>query len=436
MTGISRDSQDGLEWRYTIFSAVPHWTRQPSIPAIENVCRQRLNIIPGDLCRVSSYASGAFNKLYRVECIDQTLIMRVSLPVCPHYKTRGEVATLSWLRQNTTAPVPKVVASDASNNNEIGFEWILMELMPGYRAYHKWRTMSMEQKVTLTKRIAEIQVELFRYGRPDDAFRGIGTPYINAQGRDDISTSIAPGLLTSLEFFIGNRLKYEVSRGPFTCSYAWLESQLNLIVLEQTEIYDEAADDDDKEDAEEILGLARQLLSLLPQVFPSADEANTEPTVLWHDDLNLHNIIVSEQGEITAIVDWECVSALPMWITTETPKFLQGNTRVDEPKRDDYSKETPEPAASNEDHDSDHLDNEGIDSLYWIHRMDYEKTQLREVYETTLRELWYGWPLQDSFIKIDFYTAVLQCGSGLFLKQTERWIHQIQSGNVIRWADA
>ncbi len=86
--------------------------------------------------------------------------MRVTLPVYPHHKMGDEVATLSWLRRNTTVPVPNIVTFDDSNNNEIGFEWILMELMPGSQAYQKWRTMLMEQKVPSRRRIAEIQAEL------------------------------------------------------------------------------------------------------------------------------------------------------------------------------------------------------------------------------------------------------------------------------------
>ncbi|TGJ84792.1 hypothetical protein E0Z10_g3993 [Xylaria hypoxylon] len=377
---MPRDSQDGLEWKDGLFSAVPHWTRELSIPAIENVCRQQLNIPSGDIC----------------------------------------------------PPVPNVIAFDDSNNNEIGFEWILMELMPGFPAYKKWRTMSMEQKVAITKCIAEIQAELFCYG--NSAFKGIGTLHMSIPGESHVSTT---GPLTSYEFFIGNRLKYDVPRGPFRCSYDWLESQLKIIMLEQTTNFEKAEDDDDKEDATEIILLAERLLSLLPKVFLSAEEADTEPTVLWHDDPNLNIILVDEKGEITAIIDWETVSALPIWMTTDVPKFLQSESRLEEPKRDDYSDETPEENEENEENerDLDHLDNEGKDSLYWIHRMDYEATQLREVYKTRLRQLWPDWPLQDSHIKLDFYMAVLRCSAGIFVKLTNIWIDHVERGDVIRLAD-
>lgn len=66
-------------------------------------------------------------------------------------------------------------------------------------------------------------------------------------------------------------------------------------------------------------------------------------TAIWHDDLNLDNILVDNEGKIIAIVNWECVPALPTWMATKMPKFLEGGGRQEEPKREDYqSDETPE----------------------------------------------------------------------------------------------
>ncbi|KAI0490145.1 kinase-like protein [Xylaria cf. heliscus] len=422
MAETSRDSQDGLEWEHKLFDTVPRWTREPSIPAIESICRKQLHISSGDPCSITFYAAGAFNKLYRVDCADQSLLMRITLPVHPHYKTRGEVATLNWMRHNTTAPVPKIVAFDDSNNNEIGFEWIMMELMSGCPAHRRWRTMSMEQKVAITNRIAEIQAEMFRYGNQNLAFRNIGTLHNNlSMETAEVPATAAPGQMVSHEFFMDNRLKYHVPRGPFCSSYDWLESSLNIIILEQLAAMEEAKNDEDKEDAEEIMASTRRLLSLLPKIFTRTDEEYAETTFLWHDDLNLHNILVNENGELTAIVDWECVSALPLWMTADMPRYVKRGNRPEEPIRDNYANETPEESlASQNCDDPDELDNEGKNSLYWIHRMEYEATKLREVYKTRLRQLWPNWPPQDSF----------------FLRMVETWMDHIERGDVIRLADA
>lgn len=434
---MSRDSQDGLEWEETLFNLIPRWKREPSLKDIESVCRQQLKVPAGHRCTVSFYAAGAFNKLYLIVCADQSSLMRVTLPVSPHYKTRGEVATLTWVREHTDIPVPKVIAFDDSNGNDIGFEWILMELMPGAPAYRRWRTMSMEQKSAIAKRVAEFQVQLSCHDLPGSLFRKIGTLDLeNGQQNAETPTRVTPGKLISHEFFMGNRLKYDVPRGPFRSSYDWLSSEIRLIILEQTAALEKSEDDDDREDAEEILSSAQGLLLLLPKVFPE-DQEDDVATALYHDDLSLHNILVNEQGEITAVVDWESVSAMPMWMATMIPKFLDGERREEEPIRDIYADEVPtESAETRKEGYIDDLDNEGKNQLYWIHLMEYETTKLRAVYEASLRQLWPDWPLEENHMKVDFFEAVLQCSSGIFVKKVDRWVDSIQRGNSIRWADA
>ncbi|KAL6860723.1 hypothetical protein ACO1O0_004757 [Amphichorda felina] len=350
--------------------------------------------------------------------------MRVTLPVYPHHKTRAEVATLRF---------------DDSNDNEIGYEWILMELMQGTSAHKRWRAMSMGQKVALTKQIATFQAELTGVEKPGSVFRSIGTLDLRDVGQEnDVGhpTEIIPGLLVSYEFFMGDHLQYDIPRGPFRSSHDWLRAELNIKLLHQTAVLEGADDNDDKEDAEEILVVARKLLSLVPKVFPpTLDEPET--TGLYHHDLHLNNILVNAEGEITAILDWECVSALPLWVLTNVPKFLDGPCREEEPQRDSYADETPEEAAAaaEERNDPDYLNNEGKNELYFIHRMEYEATQLRKVYEARLRELWPEWPLEESYVKIDFFQAISQC-DGFWVQKTSRWADRIEKGDIIRFEDA
>lgn len=434
-SSMFHDSQDGLEWDDSGLHLVPRWTREPSLEAIESVCRRQLDIRLKDTCTVSFYGAGAFNKLYLVSTANPLLI-RVSLPVHPCLKTRGEVATLQWVRDNTDIPVPKVVAFQDSNENEIGFEWVLMELMPGSPARRRWRTMSMEQKVAFTDRLAEFQAQLSRCGDPDTAFRNIGT--LNAdfdQGAGEMPKTLVPGQIISHEFFMGDRLRYDVPRGPFRSSHDWLSSVLNIIILEQKVAIEKADDQGDREDAEEILHLAQRLLSILPKVFTRPEiQDSPEVTAMWHDDLNLNNILVDNEGQITAVVDWECVSALPIWMAAMTPKFLISDSRLEEPKREDYMDETPQGSCSSES-DTDGLDNEGKNQLYWIHLMDYEVTRLQEVYNAKLKQLWPDRPVEDSRMKVDFFEALLQCDAGYCLKQVGTWVDSVERGELIRWAD-
>ncbi|KAK0660776.1 phosphotransferase enzyme family-domain-containing protein, partial [Cercophora samala] len=267
MATVPRPLQDGLEWKETPFDLVPQWTRDPSTTAIERVCRKQLSIPPEDPCTVTFHTSGLFNKLYVVQYAGGRVIMRVTLPVYPGHKTRAEETTLRWVRESTTIPVPQVFGFDDSNDNEIGFEWILMEFMEGVPAHTRWRTMSMEQKVAFTNRIATFQAELAGFGKPGGMFRGIGTLDHRVSGNDNDGENlakVAPGLLVSHEFFMGDRLQYEIPRGPFHSSHDWLSTELNIVILEQSRVLETSEDEDDREDAEEVLTVANKLLSLIP----------------------------------------------------------------------------------------------------------------------------------------------------------------------------
>lgn len=425
-------NQDGLEWDDSGWDLTPVWTREPSCEAIESVCRQRLHIGGIDICDVSFHTEGAFNKLYMVKTKDHPLLMRVSLPVYPRHKTRGEVTTLRWVRNNTNIPVPKVFDFDDNNDNAIGFEWILMELMPGIPAWRSWRQLSMAQKVFLTQRIAEWQAQLFSRGSSLDSFRGIGT----------LGKPISDGELFKLEqfvstqFFMGHRVKYDVPRGPFRSSHEWLKSYLDIANLDHERMLENPEDEDDKEEAELAIELVKRLSSLLPKIFPLIQEL-PERTALWHGDLGLQNILLDDKGNITAIIDWECVSAMPLWMTTSMPKFLDGAEQEECPQRETYADATPPvsengDAAAAKDADPDKLDDEGKNGLYWIHLLEYEQTQLRKIYVDKMRNLWPSWDLltAESGLKKDFFLAVAYCSNMFPLEKTLAWVDEVEAGEI------
>jgi aminoglycoside phosphotransferase (APT) family kinase protein len=300
-------TREGLAWVDNGLGPEPQWIRDPDLRAVERICCRHLGITdraneePDRLdIRVTLHHNGTFNKLYQVDSARGRFIMRVSLPVEPQSKTRCEAATLQLVRQNTDVPVPKVVAFDPSRRNEVGYEWLLMDMMPGTPVYYRWRKMSMSQKTALTARMADIQAQLLRCGTFGIGFRGIGTP-----GTSDGSNDGVPelGPIVSSFFFTGPRYHYPVSRGPFSSSHDWLRAQLNVILKEHTTALAEAKSEDDREYAELALRVARKLLRVLHKVFPAIVHP-PERTVLWHDDLSLRNIMVDHHGAVTGIIGW------------------------------------------------------------------------------------------------------------------------------------
>lgn len=424
---MSLPSQDGLRWTETLFDLVPEWTREPSIAAIEDVCRQQLSILPQEPCTVTFHASGLLNKLYTIESTrGPPMMMRVSLPVYPRHKTRAEVATLRWVRDHTTIPVPEVFGFDDSNDNAIGFEWILMERMDGAPAHTRWWAMSMGQKVAFTERIAQFQAELsgFGKGESESVFRSIGTLDLRETDDGNNLKGRTPGLLVSPRFFMGNHLYYDVPRGPFRSSHDWLSAELDIIQQHQTDVLKNSEDEDEREDAEDALAVARKLLALLPKFFPPTLE-QPEVTALYHHNLHLNNILVNE-GQITAVLDWECVSAMPLWMSATLPEFLERPVREEEPQRESYIRKRSTAGLGGSD-----VDGEESSELYFEHKMEYEATQLRKVYEARLKELWPGWPLEDSHAEIDLFEAISQC-DGIWVKRIGRWADRVEKGETIR----
>ncbi|KAK4032805.1 altered inheritance of mitochondria protein 9, mitochondrial [Parachaetomium inaequale] len=422
--------RDGLKWDTNRIYPTPCWAREPQLDAIAQVAREALALGHEDRCQVTFYAEGCFNKVYMVETSRGRSLMRVALPVDPGYKTRGEVTTLRWIRRMTHVPVPKVIAFDDTQNNAIGFEWILMELMPGVSAYKRWRKMTMADKIWFTEQVAEFQSQLFRHSLEDAKFQSIGTLSSADQGSEPTHGNPKPGRIVANMFFMENHFNYDVPRGPFRSSHDWLSACLALMRQEATETLENDDDEDNREDAEDLLHLATGLTTLLPNIFPRLQDP-PERTALWHDDLSVWNILVDDDGKITAIIDWESASCKPLWVVAEMPEFLTDPTREEEPIRDEYGDD------SNNTEEDDDLDDEGKTDLYWIHLMEYDQTQLRKIYTAKMKELWPQWEIEATHgsLKSDFHRAVRMCDSGWFNGQVEDWIDDMEEGTYPRLRD-
>src|SRR2546423_1303702 len=105
----------GLQWVQRLVSLEPRWTVEPDLESIKRTIEE---VRPSQVS-VSFLAQGAFNKIYDIQAGNQDLIMRVSLPVDPRYKTLSEVATMEWMRHHTSLPMPDITAHQASRENAI-----------------------------------------------------------------------------------------------------------------------------------------------------------------------------------------------------------------------------------------------------------------------------------------------------------------------------
>jgi len=107
--------------------------------------------------------------------------MCVALPVDPQLKTLSEAATISFVQCRMKVPVPSVIVYDASNDNNVKFEWIFMEYIEGSTLWDVWHAMEWEKKVLLVRRLGRHIAELSR-----ERFSRIGNLY----KRQDLSDPV------------------------------------------------------------------------------------------------------------------------------------------------------------------------------------------------------------------------------------------------------
>lgn len=98
----------GLKWTHSLWGLEPRWAINIDKKAIKEAAKAALHL--PESCDVTFLAKVAFNKLYTVTSDDEEVIVWVTLPIEPNWKTLGEVATLQWVAQNTSLPVPRVLA--------------------------------------------------------------------------------------------------------------------------------------------------------------------------------------------------------------------------------------------------------------------------------------------------------------------------------------
>ena len=397
----------------------PQWTKEPSLDVVVKVACLGLGLASTPEATISFLGQGAFNKLYKITSSIGDFVMRVTLPVDPHYKTSSEAATLDLIYRRTNIRVPKVVAHDASNENELGFEWILMEYMPGVTLDEAWATMTWPGKCRLVEGLVSASAQLFRLRS-----KGIGNIYkVDASTSNTSDCSISYGheilsdymvrRIASMPFFWASRLSLDVYRGPFKSSTDWLTTRLALLKHDTDQPLSSDADSDDEEERDLNREMVILLLQLMPQFFP-ASLAGNEEFGLRHDDVSSRNIMVDPRTEeLTAVVDWECVSFVPLWKVCQLPWVLISRERTSEPQKHRYIHRDDEP-----------------DELYFIHLEDYEKTCLRKLFFEQMAKFEPAWMEVHrlSEAKADFDYAVENCDSEINRKRIRTWLENAAAG--------
>ncbi|KAI9798737.1 MAG: hypothetical protein M1825_005019 [Sarcosagium campestre] len=270
----------------------------------------------------------------------------------------SEVATLKFIRANSSIPVPEVFASSPTALNDVGVPFILMSKAPGSplsawtwdqiqtskapsRVREPRPCLTSTQKSKIMRQLGQMTYLLSRL-----RFDKIGSIFEEA-GSFQAKTCLSMALLLHGRDQFGK----EISRGPFTeeCEYytsltSTLRLHAELLPLEHHAFFApvpipiEYKDYDDYLNAMDrwndfvtlgskidsgknrldyfVLGtLLQQMVQSLAQITPAAPSGFP----LSHPDLSASNIFVDDDLNVTCIIDWAFSSTVPSSMVSITP---------------------------------------------------------------------------------------------------------------------
>jgi len=253
----------------------------------------------------------------------------------------SEALTMRLIRQKTTIPVPEVFSYWSTIENELHCPFLLMEFIEGLSLHEFWfdNTKSpteteLRRQRTLDKvASAMIQLNQFRFHKGGSlVFDDNGHYRIGPMQRVDHQA-----MLDRLQTDQGDEPTVVFEVGPFKSQKDYF-----LCSIDRREA-----------SPDKISRGFHKLLRLLLAWVPYTNDAEKAPFVLTHPDFDIQNIIVSPDGELRGIIDWDGVAAepsclgnerYPSWLTRDwdpmtygyrppAPLAEQGYPAIDEPQQ-------------------------------------------------------------------------------------------------------
>ncbi|ROW14032.1 hypothetical protein VPNG_04066 [Cytospora leucostoma] len=418
---------DRLRWTRG-YDASPIWPSDPDPTILKNIAASLFADAsgqPDESLQVKFLADGARHKVYDVtrSSDEANYLLRVAIPLDPHFKLESEMATMEAVRRATSIPVPRPVAWSSSADNELGYEWCLVEKIPGVELREVWRKIPWDKKLDVVDQVAHIMAQLWS---PALEFSKLGSIYLEPPGEDTLKkqhretesrittltstanwgTKIGPSVDPA--FFSDRRRYLDQDRGPYETCHDWAKALIKVemeyiksarpLHAAKEEILAANPDDDwdtivsedigiDEDDLvryDKMLGLCGEYLNLLPTVFPVSSEGAEDVSrfSLFHCDLRSANIIVNpDTCDVAGIIDWEQSTTVPQWYNHIYPEFLQG----DDPLKGDRH-QTPDTYDS---------EDEAYNAVVVSNRDRWDGRLLRARFDKAMEELgWKDWKLR------------------------------------------
>src|SRR5579859_2450454 len=277
---------------------------------------------------------GAFNLLYTVEFGDGARwLVRIPCPgengrftATSSRSIRSEAYTMAYLRRNTSIPIPEIHGFDETTSNEVGAPYIMMEFVNGFSVDELWfdetgPTPLPLRRIRILKTLAEAMSQLSKF-----QFDEIGALQFDPDNTLDPKRLVEFNVTdesVDLEDMMSGVDKGPNFRkiGPFDSSFAYFEALLAMQPPPRDHF------------SIGLHHLLKMMIRCLPPSIATRAEPCPESFVFAHPDLDCQNVLVSEDGTLAALIDWDnvhtvprCVgySRYPSWITRDWDPMKYG----------------------------------------------------------------------------------------------------------------
>ncbi|KAF8898262.1 hypothetical protein CPB84DRAFT_1155779 [Gymnopilus junonius] len=276
-------------------------------------------------------AEGQFNRILGIT-LDNGKEVVARMPFSnagpPRLTTSSEVATMDFLRTLLDAPVPKVLAWNASSDSDVGTEYIIMEKCPG-------ETLPLDKPApgstiiaaqTLMDLLAGIpfsQYGSIYYKEDVDAALKERPLYADPNILDECSKRFRIGPSAERRFYRGGRAKLNIDRGPWIDPLSYVKAVANC-EIEWIKAFAGKNQTASSHDPADHISVLKDWLHQAPAVVPEPQYC--VPT-LSHPDMEPSDIFYQREGsddEIfynITIAGWQGASVLPLF-ETHVPHFV------------------------------------------------------------------------------------------------------------------
>ncbi|OAA38101.1 phosphotransferase enzyme family protein [Metarhizium rileyi] len=273
------------------------------------------------------FTQGTFNICFFIQfCTGARCVVRIPLRPClaisSRSKIESEIATMSLLHEQTKIPIPKIYAYSINETADPLSTFIIMEYIGGEKlSADRLDNATDQEKNSLYKSLAAIYIQLRRLEFPaigrlvghaggyevKQQVLTVDTNGLELEGLNPFTTQLSyhnnKDTLTSAKDYIAMRL--QISWTAFLKSRSNVEREMGANALYHLHLFHQHVDE---------------------WMDPSLDQG---PFTLVHGDMGPHNILVDDDMNIMAVIDWEWSRVVPvqfftppLWLTCRSTVSL------------------------------------------------------------------------------------------------------------------